>query len=99
MVNIGETMTFLSGSLLKSTMHRVARSPLPEERFRERFSLVYFCHANEDTELAVLEGLKAAEGEKIIRKDPPISCVTGRQVRTVKDWIEHRHSMGRLAAA
>ncbi|KAH8807248.1 hypothetical protein F5884DRAFT_833038 [Xylogone sp. PMI_703] len=89
LVNIGETMTFLSGGLLKSTLHRVARSPRLEDESKERFSCVYFCHANEDTKLEMAEGLKGG-----VRRSPPISCVTGKRVETVKDWIQHRHSRG-----
>ncbi|KIX04069.1 uncharacterized protein Z518_07622 [Rhinocladiella mackenziei CBS 650.93] len=94
LINIGETMTFFSGGLMKSTLHRVARSPLPEDQGKDRYSMAYFCHPNQDTLLEVLEGVVGAS-----TRETPISCVTGRQVKTVKDWIEHRHSMGRLQAA
>lgn len=93
LVNIGETMTFLSGGVMKSTLHRVARSPRAEDQGKERFSCVYFCHANEDTKLAMVEGLKGG-----VKKTPPISCVTGKRVETVKDWIQHRHSRGTALA-
>jgi len=93
LVNIGETMTFLSGGVMKSTLHRVARSPRVEDQGKERFSCVYFCHANEDTKLEMVEGLKGG-----VRKTPPISCVTGKRVETVKDWIQHRHSRGTAVA-
>ncbi|RFU28616.1 hypothetical protein B7463_g7729, partial [Scytalidium lignicola] len=93
LVNIGETMTFLSGGLMKSTLHRVARSPRTEDQGKERYSCVYFCHANEDTKLEMVEGLKGG-----VRKKPPISCVTGKRVETVKDWIQHRHSRGTALA-
>jgi hypothetical protein len=38
-----------------------------------------------------LEGKEGVKG-----REAPVSCVTGRRVRTVREWIEHRHSMGRL---
>lgn len=94
LINIGETMTFFSGGLMKSTLHRVAKSPRREDQGKDRFSMAYFCHPNQDTLLEVIDGIEGG-----VKRDPPISCVTGRQVRTVKDWIEHRHSMGRLEAA
>ena len=94
LINIGETMTFFSGGLMKSTLHRVARSPLPDDQGKERFSMAYFCHPNMDTYLEVLKGLEGKDG--VHAREAPISCVTGKKVRTVKDWIEHRHSMGRL---
>jgi isopenicillin N synthase-like dioxygenase len=90
LINIGETMTYLSGGRMKSTLHRVARSPRTEEHYQHRYTAVYFCHANEDTPLEVLEGLEGG-----VKHETPISCVTGRPVKTVKDWIEHRHSLGR----
>jgi isopenicillin N synthase-like dioxygenase len=93
LVNIGETMTFLSGGVMKSTLHRVARSPRIEDQGKERFSCVYFCHANEDTKLEMVEGIKGGN-----RKTPPLSCVTGKRVETVKDWIQHRHSRGTAVA-
>ena len=94
LINIGETMTFFSGGLMKSTLHRVARSPVPEDQGKDRFSMAYFCHPNQDTLLEVLQGIEGG-----VKREAPISCVTGRRVRTVKDWIEHRHSMGRLEKA
>ncbi|KAJ9603847.1 hypothetical protein H2200_011368 [Cladophialophora chaetospira] len=97
LINIGETMSFFSGGLMKSTLHRVARSPLAEDQGKDRFSMAYFCHPNMDTLLEVLQGLEGKKG--VQAREAPISCVTGRKVRTVKDWIEHRHSMGRLEKA
>lgn len=94
LINIGETMTFFSGGLMKSTLHRVAKSPNKEDQGKHRFSMAYFCHPNQDTLLEVIDGIEGG-----VYRDPPVSCVTGRQVRTVKDWIEHRHSMGRLEVA
>lgn len=94
LINIGETMTFFSGGLMKSTLHRVARSPVAVDQGKDRYSMAYFCHPNQDTLLEVLQGVKGA-----VKRETPISCVTGRQVKTVKDWIEHRHSMGRLQVA
>jgi len=97
LINIGETMTFFSGGLMKSTLHRVAKSPVADDQGKERFSMAYFCHPNMDTQLEVLKGLEGKEG--VTPRETPISCVTGQKVRTVKDWIEHRHSMGRLQKA
>ncbi|KAK7905969.1 hypothetical protein LTR67_000693 [Exophiala xenobiotica] len=93
LINIGETMTFFSGGLMKSTLHRVARSPKPEDAGKDRYSMAYFCHPNQDTLLEVMQGIEGA-----VKRETPISCVTGRQVETVKDWIEHRHSLGRQEA-
>lgn len=94
LINIGETLTFFSGGLMKSTLHRVARSPRPEDKGKDRYSIPYFCHPNQDTLLEVLQGIDGG-----VQREAPVSCITGRQVKTVKEWIEHRHSMGRLQTA
>jgi len=87
LINIGETLSFLSGGVMKSTWHRVVKSPREEDARKERFSMAYFCHATEFTRLKCIEGIKGAE-----KREAPISCVTGKQVETVRDWIQHRHS-------
>jgi len=94
LINIGETLTFFSGGRMKSTLHRVARSPRSEDQGQDRYSMAYFCHPNQDTLLEVLQGIEGG-----VHREAPISCVTGQQVKTVKDWIEHRHSLGRLPTA
>jgi isopenicillin N synthase-like dioxygenase len=87
LINIGETLSFLSGGVMKSTWHRVVKSPREEDARKERFSIAYFCHATESTKLKFIEGIEGA-----VKREAPISCVTGEQVATVRDWIQHRHS-------
>jgi isopenicillin N synthase-like dioxygenase len=49
LVNIGDLLSFWTGGLLKSTVHRVV---FEESRdAAERYSIAFFCHPARDTEL------------------------------------------------
>ncbi|PLB47325.1 oxidoreductase [Aspergillus steynii IBT 23096] len=53
LVNIGDLLSYWTDGLLKSTVHRVV-FPLAEQRSpnpRDRYSIVFFCHPLNDTEL------------------------------------------------
>ncbi|KAJ5152325.1 hypothetical protein N7492_010620 [Penicillium capsulatum] len=53
LVNIGDLLSYWTDGLLKSTVHRVV-FPLAEQRSpnpRDRYTLVYFCHPVDATEL------------------------------------------------
>ncbi|KAJ5101804.1 hypothetical protein NUU61_004026 [Penicillium alfredii] len=53
LVNIGDLLSYWTDGLLKSTVHRVV-FPLTEQRSpnpRDRYTLVYFCHPVDSTEL------------------------------------------------
>lgn len=49
--NIGDTMQFLTGGVLKSTQHRVTRPPLPSQQGQARLNVLYFTRADNDTPL------------------------------------------------
>ncbi|GAO45871.1 hypothetical protein G7K_0117-t1 [Saitoella complicata NRRL Y-17804] len=69
LVNIGDQLSYWTAGLLRSTIHRV-RMP---NRGQERYSMVYFCHPNDDALLEPVpseivrerkgRGANAAEGE------------------------------------
>ncbi|KAA8652565.1 hypothetical protein EYZ11_002373 [Aspergillus tanneri] len=63
LVNIGDLLSYWTDGLLKSTVHRVV-FPLSEQRSpnpRDRYSIVFFCHPLNDTELVpVPSGVVAA---------------------------------------
>ncbi|KAI1390971.1 2OG-Fe(II) oxygenase superfamily protein [Hypoxylon trugodes] len=73
LVNIGDLLSYWTGGLLRSTVHRVAFSPDPnmiapgETATEPRYSVVYFCHPANDTPLAPVpsERVKAAAMAKI----------------------------------
>lgn len=48
LVNIGDLMQFWTNGLLKSTVHRVV---FPEGESRDRYSIAYFCHPLNTTEI------------------------------------------------
>lgn len=53
LVNIGDLLSYWTDGLLKSTVHRVV-FPLAEQRSpnpQARYTLVYFCHPVDETEL------------------------------------------------
>jgi isopenicillin N synthase-like dioxygenase len=54
LVNIGDALQFWSGNQLKSTMHRVTFEGLPHDQ--ARYSMAYFCGANNETKLTPLVG-------------------------------------------
>lgn len=51
LVNIGDLMHFWTNGLLKSTVHRVV---FPDDESADRFSIAYFCHPLDHTEIEVV---------------------------------------------
>ncbi|KAI9010526.1 hypothetical protein DFJ74DRAFT_684811 [Hyaloraphidium curvatum] len=45
--NIGDTLQFVTGSVVKSTQHRVVRPPLPSQSSRPRYNVLYFLRADD----------------------------------------------------
>ncbi|KAJ5881233.1 uncharacterized protein N7473_012286 [Penicillium subrubescens] len=68
LVNIGDLLSYWTDGLLKSTVHRVV-FPLEEQRSpnpQDRYTLVYFCHPVDTTELVpVPSEIVAAHREKM----------------------------------
>jgi isopenicillin N synthase-like dioxygenase len=64
LVNIGDLLSFWTGGMLKSTVHRVAFSHTPggdadadaEVTGKERYSMAYFCHPLDGVELGAVPG-------------------------------------------
>ncbi len=44
--NIGDTLQFMTGGVLKSTQHRVVRPPLPSQQGKARENVLYFLRAD-----------------------------------------------------
>ncbi|MCJ1478804.1 hypothetical protein MMC13_007488 [Lambiella insularis] len=51
LVNIGDLLSYWTGGLLKSTVHRVVFPPASEGVTGDRFSISYFFHPSRDTKL------------------------------------------------
>jgi isopenicillin N synthase-like dioxygenase len=78
--NIGDTLQFISGGLLKSTVHRVTRPPLPSQQSMHRFNLLYFLRADDSVVLkpppsryipasaAKIEGMGLTAGEWVLAR-------------------------------
>ena len=63
LVNIGDLLSYWTDGLLKSTVHRVV-FPLAEQRSpnpQDRYTLVYFCHPVDATELVPVPSAVVAE--------------------------------------
>ncbi|KAF1933266.1 Clavaminate synthase-like protein [Didymella exigua CBS 183.55] len=92
LVNIGDLLSFWTGGLLKSTVHRVTFSG-----GGERYSMAYFCHPLDEARLERMKSrvLDAGDGEKGreelrsqrkrlgLRED-------GREVLTAKEHLDRR---------
>lgn len=108
LINIGDALQFWSGNQLKSTMHRynqlwdlrlrsVTFEGLPHDR--ARYSMAYFCGANNDTVLRPL--VSNAASETLIGWDgKPIDGVTAGEYYTrMFDDLYAGLSPGRAVAA
>lgn len=63
LVNIGDLLNYWTDGLLKSTVHRVV---MPKSRREARYSIAYFCHPLDDTDLVTIpsERIRAMNFEK-----------------------------------
>lgn len=73
-VNIGDLMSFWTGGVLKSTVHRVVGN-------KERWSVAYFCHPVDET---LLEGIPSPVVKKYGRETGE------RRVMTAREHLEGR---------
>ncbi|KAG1859263.1 Clavaminate synthase-like protein [Suillus subluteus] len=53
LMNIGDSMEFLTGGFYKGTIHRVVQPPI-DQRGYTRLSMIYFCFLNDDVKLVPL---------------------------------------------
>lgn len=69
LVNIGDLLSYWTNGLLKSTVHRVI-FPKGANQREDRYSIAYFCHPSEGTELGAVpsrrvQERKMTEGEEV----------------------------------
>lgn len=81
-VNIGDLLSYWTGGLLKSTVHRV----VGEKGGKERFSVAYFCHPVNTTKLEAIPS-------EMVRQQGDRGANEGGKVLTAAEHLE-----GRLAA-
>lgn len=80
-VNTADTLEFLSGGFLKSTIHRVVAPP-PDQAHLDRFGVAYFARPNDNVELKpVPSPVLEREGTA------PINVRTGL---TASEWVKAR---------
>ncbi|KAK9858654.1 Oxoglutarate/iron-dependent dioxygenase [Penicillium brevicompactum] len=103
LVNIGDLLSYWTDGLLKSTVHRVV-FPLAEQQSpnpQDRYTLVYFCHPVDTTELIpVPSGVvaKHREGHGGIVGKVGFGGGAGSLVPGDKPLTAHDHLMSRLEA-
>ncbi|KAI8583063.1 hypothetical protein K450DRAFT_224036 [Umbelopsis ramanniana AG] len=76
LVNIGDQMEYWTGGRFKSTKHRVVF--LPEHAQNDRYSIAYFCHANDEVPLDVIPSVVLKDNQ--IGQDQPIKTA-GQHLR------------------
>jgi len=69
-VNTGDLMERWTNHEFRSTKHRV-RNPTDKRAERDRYSVTFFCHPNNDAEIACLESCQGPERPPLY---PPISA-------------------------
>ncbi|KAJ5783034.1 hypothetical protein N7457_004808 [Penicillium paradoxum] len=105
LVNIGDLLSYWTDGLLKSTVHRVV-FPLAEQQSpnpQDRYTLVYFCHPIDNTELVpVPSGVVAAHRERTggIPSDERVGFGggAGNLEPGKRPLTAHEHLMSRLEA-
>jgi isopenicillin N synthase-like dioxygenase len=78
LVNVGDQMEFWTGGRFKSTKHRVVF--LPEHAQHDRYSIAYFCHANDQVPLDVIPSM--------VLKDNDIN--QGQRAKTAGEHLQER---------
>ncbi|KAG6002463.1 hypothetical protein E4U21_003029 [Claviceps maximensis] len=63
-VNAGDLLARWSNDTIKSTIHRVVEPPSQDNEHPPRYSIAYFCNANNDSLIETLEGTYATEQDK-----------------------------------
>jgi len=92
--NVGDTLTLLSGGILRSNLHRVVTPP-GEQAFFERWSLVFFLRPGTDVVLYPLTEESSAVAEAVSR----LAEVDKKRYypnQTSGEWFQRRIKMQRL---
>jgi isopenicillin N synthase-like dioxygenase len=81
-VNVADTLSFLTGGYLKSTVHRVVLPP-EDQRGVPRYGVIYFAGPDDDTLLRPVDSpLLTRGGEEVQERDlPPDTTTAGEWVR------------------
>ncbi|TFK31377.1 hypothetical protein BDQ12DRAFT_640141 [Crucibulum laeve] len=83
-INIGDQLSFMSGGILKGTMHRVVCPPKDQLHLR-RLGVFHFAHFIHDVPLELFDSEKVRkEGHKIFEGNPPTT--TEWEVARIKSY-------------
>lgn len=83
-VNVGDTLEFLSGGFFRSGIHRVVAPPAPGQAGRDRVGVLYFLRAGDDV---VLRG---AHESPVLRRAGLLAGGDPREGILARDWVAAR---------
>lgn len=92
LVNIGDLLSYWTGGLLKSTVHRVI---FPAGKQSERYSIAYFCHPLDEAELEevpsriVMEHVSRRKDGAVVEKEVGVDD-GAKKIVTAKDHLVWR---------
>lgn len=87
-MNIGDLLSYWTNGLLKSTVHRVIFPPEEQQQTqdqaqnnKDRYSIVFFCHPVDDTELIPVPSELVAKRRQLdhVGPDPEDKALTARE--------------------
>ncbi|KAK2767002.1 hypothetical protein FQN54_006319 [Arachnomyces sp. PD_36] len=89
LINIGDLLSYWTNGLLKSTVHRVIFPPEEQAQKKDRYSIAFFCHPVNSTELVPVPSELVAKRRVLdhVGPDPESRALTAKE-----------HLAGRLAA-
>lgn len=82
-VNIADQLSYWTGGLLKSTIHRVKFPASAQETGQDRYSIVFFSHPNDDTKLEPVPS-------EIVRQIKGRGANSAAEVITAKQHLDKR---------
>lgn len=102
LVNIGDLLSYWTGGLLKSTVHRVVgysegEEVTPEGRAGDRYSIAFFCHPCRDIELVPVPS-DTVRKQIRERQGKHIEAHAASENKHGKVLTANEHLQGRLAA-
>jgi len=83
-VNVADTLSFLTGGYLKSSIHRVVLPP-EDQRHVPRLSVIYFSRPDDDTPLQPVDS-------PVIRREGNKSILPPNNALTAGEWVQARYN-------
>lgn len=83
-VNIGDLLSYWSAGVLKSTIHRVRCQKSLRGSTPERYSIAYFCNANDETLLEPIPS-KLIKSYNYVKKDPGIKTAKDHFMKKISE--------------